>query len=117
MNALLIPVEFLIRVAPELDARIARSRPAVPSEAGDIGDALRWALLFERWPELLGHGHLDAPRAFYNRYYWLRRFAVLKQRRDGYDAGLEQKLFAMLEHPGFEVDWLLLEQLDHEANT
>ena len=108
----LVSREELSRVGDELRARITRTMPDVELEPGPVGDALAWSLLFERWPDLL---HVDRERAFYNRYFWLKRHAVLKQGRDGYDAGLEQQVFSLLEQPEFDVDWALLERLDAEA--
>ncbi len=68
---------------------------------------LAWALLFECWPQLLPGPALDGAAAFSNRCFWLRRFATLKQRRDGYDAGLEQHVCQALEQVDFEPDWEL----------
>ena len=108
----LVPVETLSRVKDALVARIAQSTPHIELDAGDVGDALAWSLLFEHWPDLVG---VDREAAFYNRYFWFKRFATLKQQKDGYDAGLEQQVFKLLEHPDVEVDWELMERLDHEA--
>ena len=58
---------------------------------------------------------IDRESAFYNQYFWFKWFATLKQERDGYDAGLEQQVFQLLEQPGFDLDWPLIEQLDAEA--
>ena len=113
-NPVLIAFERLAQVKPELDTRIAELQPPIAMETGVVGDALGWALLFEHWPTLADEA-IDPTRAFYNRYYWFKRFATLKQQRDGYDAGVEQLLFKILEQPGFDVDWSLLEQLDTEA--
>lgn len=111
----LISVETLSRVKDELFAHIALLTPPIAPEAGEVGEALAWSLLFERWPDLLPGPPLDHENAFYNRYFWFKRFATLKQKRDGYDAGLEQQVFQLLEYADFEVDWALMEQLDAEA--
>jgi hypothetical protein len=108
-------------VRAELRARIARlTPPVIPIEEGEVGDALAWALLFEHWPELVPDASVDPEAAFYNRYFWFKRFAALKQKRDGPDAGLEQQVFKMLdelEQLDFDPDWALLEQLDTEAGN
>ena len=111
----LVSLDTLSRVRNELHARIAESAPEIALEPGPIGDALGWSLLFERWPDLLAASPVDRKIAFYNRYFWFKRFATLKQARDGYDAGLEQQVFRLLEQAEFEVDWSLLERLDAEA--
>lgn len=99
----------------DLYARIAQSTPGVALDPGGVGEALAWSLLFERWPELLPGSPIDRESAFYNQYFWFKRFVMLKQERDGYDAGLEQQVFQLLEQPGFALDWSLIEQLDAEA--
>lgn len=106
---------MLSRVKNELYARVAQLTPSVPLDAGDVGEALAWSLLFERWPDLLPGSPIDRESAFYNQYFWFKRFATLKQERDGYDAGLEQQVFRLLEQPDFDLDWSLIEQIDAEA--
>lgn len=111
----LIPLKMLSSVKNELYARIAQLSPRVLLEAGDVGEALAWSLLFEHWPDLLPGSSIDREVVFYNQYFWFKRFATLKQERDGYDAGLEQQVFQLIEQPNFELDWELIEQLDTEA--
>ena len=112
---LLVPKDTLSRVKNELYARIAQLTPSVALDPGDVGEALAWSLLFEHWPDLLPGSPIDRVDAFYNQYFWFKRFATLKQERDGYDAGLEQQVFQLLEQPDFDLDWSLIEQLDAEA--
>lgn len=111
----LVSLESLLRVKNALRTRIARALPGVALDAGDVGDARAWSLLFEHWPDLVSGVPMDREDAFYNRYYWLRRYATLKQERDGDDAGLEQQVFQLLEQPDFELDWELVERLSDEA--
>ncbi len=111
----LVPLEMLSRVKNELYARIIQLIPSVQLDAGDVGEAFAWSLLFEHWPDLLPGSPIDRETAFYNQYFWFKRFATLKQERDGYDAGLEQQIFRLLEQPDFDLDWALIEQLDTEA--
>lgn len=111
----LIPQDLLSPTKEELYARIARLKPDIILDAGIVGEALGWSLLFERWPNLLPGPLIDSEVAFYNQYFWFKRFATLKQERDGYDAGLEQQVFHLLEQADFDVDWSLLERLDTEA--
>ena len=118
-NDVLIPVERLLPVKQELLRRVAAlTPPVIPIEEGNVGDALAWALLFEHWPDLIPGPPIDAETAFYNQYFWFKRFAALTQLRDGSDSGLEQQVFQLLERleqADFEANWDLLEQLDAEA--
>lgn len=111
----LISLDTLSRVRNQLHARIAEAAPDIALKPGPIGDALGWSLLFERWPDLLAASPVDRETAFCDRCFWFKRFATLKQARDGYDAGLEQQVSRLLEQADFEVDWSLLERLDAEA--
>ncbi|HEY1955140.1 MAG TPA: hypothetical protein VGH28_05995 [Polyangiaceae bacterium] len=96
-------------------ARIARSLPGLDIEPGAVGDALAWSLLFQHWPELVPGPPLDQVTAFYNRYFRFKRFATLKQKQDGYDAGLEQQASQLLEYSELDLDLELLGRLDAEA--
>jgi hypothetical protein len=110
-----VAIETLSRTKDQLVARLGQLTPPVALEENEVGDALGWSLLFEHWPELVPGLTLDRENAFYNRYFWFKRFATLKQKRDGYDAGLDQQVFQALEHADFEVDWALVEQIDARA--
>jgi hypothetical protein len=113
----IVPVETLSPVKEELFARIAQLTPAWEIEPGETGEALAWSLLFEHWPDLVPGPRLDPKTAFYNQYFWFKRFATLKQQKDGYDAGLEQQAFQLFEHSELDLDWELLGQLDAEATN
>ena len=54
---------------------------------------------------------------FDNRYYWFTRFACLAQRTFGYDAGIEQQAFQIIEYAECEIDAGLLEQLVTAARS
>ena len=83
---------------------------------GEAGEALARSLLFEHWPDLVGGSEeLDRERLLYNRYYWFVRFVALWQAAHGYDAGLEQQAFQMVEQADMQLDWDLLQQLDARA--
>ena len=112
----LVPTEKLLPAKAELHKRILGLMPDLMLEPGELGDALGWSLLFEHWPDLLS-SPISREDAFYNHYFWVRRFATIKQRRDGYDAGLEQQVFQVLERVDFDVDWGLIEHIDNEANA
>lgn len=114
---MLIPAEELAPLTAEVRARVARELPSIVVEPGELGDMLAWGLLFEHWPELLSGTPIGHAAAFYNQYFWIRRYASAKQRRDGEeDGGLEQYVHTVLEQADFEVDWELLEELHDIAN-
>jgi hypothetical protein len=62
------------------------------------GRALRNYLVLTECPEWLGGLGLSEAERFWSRYYWLARFAREWQTVAGYDAGLEQQVFQLLEH-------------------
>jgi hypothetical protein len=113
-NDALVPIEILLPAKAELHRRILSLSPDLMPQPGEVGDALGWSLLFEHWPDLVSPP-ISREEAFYNHYFWMSRFATLKQRRDGYDAGLEQQVFQVLERADFDVDWGLVEQIHNEA--
>jgi hypothetical protein len=56
----------------------------------------------------------DTESIFWSRYYWFKRFVLLRSRGAGLDAGLEQQAVQLLEHP-FPVcapDWSNMEIVD-----
>ena len=111
----LTPVATLAPLTPALRQRISRDLPDIDVEPGPIGDPLAWSLLFAHWPESVPGLTPEPEVAFYNRYFWFKRFVTLKAARDGYDAGLEQQLFSLLEQPGGDVDWSQVERLEARA--
>jgi hypothetical protein len=56
---------------------------------------------------------------FASRYYWFMRLLFLRKHRHGYDAGLEQQAFQLLEHPAppCDPDWQALEHLSEQARA
>lgn len=89
------------RLIPTLDPPLA----ADPDDA-TYGAPLRHYLLFAHWLALLTrHGHtLDPAAVVYNAYYWFLTFKRLWQARHGFDAGLEQQAFQLLERAVGEID-------------
>jgi hypothetical protein len=49
---------------------------------------------------------------FYNRYYWFALFAAHRQAANGFDAGIEQQKFQMLETAPNGIDWGVVERID-----
>jgi hypothetical protein len=53
---------------------------------------------------------------FYNRYFWAKRFAAQYQAKYGFDAGVEQQVFKLLETAAeLDLDWTVLDKLDRRA--
>jgi hypothetical protein len=86
---------------------------------GQYGYAYRNYLFFSgeaaSIEETLGINHLPDEQVFYNCYFWLLRFTGLYFKSHGFDAGLEQQSFKMLETVRFEVNWLIIEELEKYA--
>ena len=62
-----------------------------------IGWCLRNYLVLTEFPELLCQEGLSPPEVFWSRYYWLLRFTRAWSQVVGFDAGLEQQMFKLLE--------------------
>lgn len=58
-----------------------------------------------------GLSSLSNEEAFYNQYYWYLVFAKLYQRSFGFDAGIEQQSFRLLESAPNGVSWERIEQI------
>lgn len=58
-----------------------------------------------------------AEDVFWSRYYWFSVFARLSEAEHGFDAGIQQSLFNLLEHPlpTCTPDWTLLEAVEEQA--
>jgi hypothetical protein len=54
----------------------------------------------------------DEATLFYNRYYWFQSFSSARQAAQGYDAGLEQQGFQLLEAAPSTVDWAVVESIE-----
>ncbi len=71
-----------------------------------VGRCLRNYVILTECPELLGGLTLSEGERFWSRYYWLARFAREWQAAIGYDAGLEQTAFKLLECAPVDYDAL-----------
>ena len=58
-----------------------------------------------------------AEDVFWSRYYWFSVFARLFEAEHGFDAGIQQNLFKLLEHPQptCAPDWTVLEAVEGQA--
>ena len=62
------------------------------------GRSLRNYCILTDNPELSDQLGLSPVEQFWSRYYWLARFTFEWNASSGFDAGLEQQLFHLLEH-------------------
>lgn len=92
---------------------------AIDPHDESYGLAFQRYLLFSRWPQLVARAGiaLSTEDVFYNSYYWMVRFSKLYQIKQGYDAGIEQQVFQMLEQADFQVDWDMIELLSKRAEA
>jgi hypothetical protein len=115
----LIPENILQRKDQEIGELIKSSDQVYAIAIDDelYGPAFRHYLLFSRWPYLLKRDvpDLDAQIIFYNAYYWFVKFSKLYMAKHGYDTGLEQQAFQILENADFNIDWVMIEQIEHQV--
>lgn len=80
--------------------------------------ALDEALLFYRTlsdsPKALPAGLSDSD-LLYARYFWLNRYLLESERIHGFDAGLRQQAWQLLEQSPVPLDWSRVEALDARA--
>jgi hypothetical protein len=113
----LVPVSVLREHAEAI--RRLTTAVSEGSAAGELEDALRYYTLFGD-PEAVQHaglGTLSAEELFYNQYFWFKRFARQHAAIRGYDAGIEQQAFQLLEQAPPDVNWAIVEQIDNEAGS
>lgn len=104
----------------ELRLRCAPLQPQFRIDFDDAayGPAFRRYPLLSRWPELLnGRAPLTEAARFYNTYYWFLTTIRLWNAKHGYDAGMEQQAFQMLEHADASVDLAVVEAIERQVNA
>lgn len=115
---ILIP-EGQLNVDDVLLMRLAQKHPAVRwcefDEDVKQSYARHVALLDSELRRELGAVDLSEPVAFYNAYYWGLIFARRYQARYGFDAGIEQEAFKVLERAPSEIDWRVVESVNQAA--
>jgi hypothetical protein len=81
------------------------------------GPALRAYLVLTEAADRFTQDGWSPESVFWSRYYWFKRFAVLRARTSGFDAGLEQQVLAILEspYPACSPDWANLEVVERQA--
>lgn len=112
---ILIP-ENQLTISDELLARLAEEIPAVNWRGleEDLKQAYgRYIVLLDGGLRSeLGIAALRESIAFYNAYYWVLVFAKRFQERHGFDAGIEQEAFKVLERAPADVDWDVVERVN-----
>ncbi|WP_406729196.1 hypothetical protein WJ438_38070 [Streptomyces sp. GD-15H] len=115
MNVAAILVSEEILASREASVRAdLRQRPvSVDVDNVSYGPAFRHYWLLTHMSSLIAkEAALSGVTLFYNRYFWFARFTHLFSLSHGPDAGLEQQLFQMLEHPPVELNWAVVEEID-----
>jgi len=92
---------------------LLHSAELLPVEAereGALGRAFMYYLVFSdaRMVQQLGFVDAAPVDVFYNRYYWFLRYIRVSRKRKGYDAGLEQQMFQLLENAECAFDWEII---------
>lgn len=107
-----LDTELRLRCAP-LQAQFR-----IDFEDPTYGPAFRRYLLLSRWPELLsGRAPLTEAARFYNTYYWFLTTVRLWGARHGYDAGMDQQAFQMLEYADESVDLAVVEAIERQVDA
>jgi hypothetical protein len=101
----------------EVRKLVATQQPSTVDLADEYyGPAFRRYLLFSKWSHLLSGKGLDERALFHNAYYWFRVFIKRHMATHGYDAGLEQQAFNILERAKGDIDWSIIEQINRQVD-
>jgi hypothetical protein len=116
MNDLLVP-ERELKGKDRLIWKLVEQRSQNFSVAADdplYGAAFRYYLLFAEQSALgeMGLDGLSDAEIFHNEYYWFLLFSRLHQIKHGYDAGLEQQAFNLLESAPRDIDLTIVERIN-----
>lgn len=81
--------------------------------------ALRNHLLFRdaKAVRLAGIEALNDDDLFYNQLYWFLRFVREYENSNGFNAGLHQQAFQLLERSGCKFDWSVVQQIYEYAGV
>lgn len=117
MSEVLVPENALEGLDEAVSRLLVSGGEAYSVDQDDelYGAAFRRHLLFARWPFLLTEAgfHLSKEELLYNSYYWMLKFAKLHALKHGYDAGIEQQVFKILEQADCDVDWTVAEEISN----
>jgi hypothetical protein len=117
MSEVLVPENALAGLDEAVKGLLVSGGEAYSVDQDDelYGAAFRRHLLFSRWPSLLTEAgfYLSKEELLYNSYYWMLKFAKLHALKNGYDAGIEQQVFKILEQADCDVDWTVAEEISN----
>lgn len=84
----------------------------------DYGSAFLYYVFFLHHPSVSDvlHMDIDENTRFYNAYYWFQRFVKMYIEKHGYDAGMEQQAFKMLENADFDLDLEIIDLIDKKSS-
>ena len=100
------------------DMRIMREMELLPflesKEYNTREELLRAiCLCFEEKKEILKRElEMDIESIFYSEYYWNVQFKNEYTKKNGFDAGIDQHIFKLLERVPFDVDWDIIEKIE-----
>ena len=82
-----------------------------------VGEALNNYLLISNYPEKFED--VSALDLYYNKYYWYLKFSITYQDKYGYDAGIEQQEFKLIEEGESipYIDWREVESISKELKN
>ncbi len=92
-------------ILTDVDSRLRRYCSEMLSHP-IAGPSLRNYSLLTECSDLVGKLGLSDADRFWSQYYWLARFTMEWTAIAGYDAGLEQQLFQLLEHAHVDCESL-----------
>ena len=115
-----MPQDFLIPEAiltAHLDAQFLeadalKSDSRIPKDSTCERALCYYRLLTEWQFDATKHVGIDEKVVFYSRYYWFKLYCKLWTSQFGYDAGLEQQAFQIIESGPDGIDWSVVEDID-----
>ena len=108
MNKMLIPESWLVDRDAEIRALVGKPLEsyAINGEDCDYGRSFRYFVLFSDCSDFILKSFAEITRSslFYNKFYWFARFSNAYMKKHGFDVGLEQQQFQMLENQEGIID-------------
>ena len=121
----IISPQFLVnevhRLAREIQANAIKHSVSIDLILDQcFGYSLKvYILLTYMLPFIKLEGDFSKEDIFYNRYLWFTRFAKLKEKQKGYDAGINQQSVRLLEEIDYndlEIDWNTIQKISDELD-
>ncbi|HEY2518182.1 MAG TPA: hypothetical protein VGI39_45240 [Polyangiaceae bacterium] len=109
--------QLVARAADAVEA--AFSAYAVDTEDPESSRLFRRYVLFSDDASLNAAGLRALPEdaIFYNRYYCFKKYVKRQEQARGFDAGLEQQAFSLLESAPPLVDWSVIEAIEARVDA